>query len=373
MNAHLIKSAEVDSELFTEIVNLLQAVPGPIQFSYNADAVIDFDRDELFDNVIPDLKKFEQKEQRLYSSALMSEQDFPLERQTASWKTLFNKCSRYRQKMGIAENEFVLLLTDIPNEANWFASLDEQMPYNGFIHTADWAHYIDCSPAFPIAYEVLALMIQKHIFSGIEDLRRSVHARPIGCISDFCMEKREVILKLRTADICHNCMDTIKKKLSVPVIHQTLKLLEFFRIQMLYSQNFKQAWPLSPLVIDAQKRFYLPDFDSIEIKLRPLEKALYLLFLAHPEGIFLSALSDHRQELYDIYEGLSSMGMRLELQGRIDDMVNVLNNSANEKMSRIKRVFEESIGSHLAKNYYIRGAVGETKSITLDRSLVEFR
>ena len=213
-------------------------------------------------------------------------------------------------------------------------------------------------------------MIQKQIFSGIEDLRKSVHAKPIGCISDLCLQKQEIILKLRTADICRNCMEELKHQLSMPVIHHALKLLESFRVKMLYAQNFKQESPLSQLVMDGQKRICLPDFGNIEIKLRPLEKALYLLFLAHPEGIFLSSLSDHRQELYAIYEGLSSMGMRVELQGRIDDMVNVLNNSANEKMSRIKRVFEESIGEQLAKHYYIRGAVGETKSISLDRGLV---
>ena len=64
------------------------------------------------------------------------------------------------------------------------------------------------------------------------------------------------------------------------------------------------------------------------------------------------------------------MGMRDEMKGRIDDLANVLNNSANEKMSRIKRVFEDAIGNQLARHYYIHGAVGDIKNIDLDRGLV---
>ena len=101
-----------------------------------------------------------------------------------------------------------------------------------------------------------------------------------------------------------------------------------------------------------------------------LEKALYLLFLNHPEGIYLSSLSDYRQELYDIYTGISNTWMLHEMKARIDDMVNALSNSASEKISRIKRVFEEAIGNDLAQHYYIRGAVGEAKSIALDRDKV---
>jgi hypothetical protein len=39
-------------------------------------------------------------------------------------------------------------------------------------------------------------------------------------------------------------------------------------------------------------------------------------------------------------------------------------------MSRIKRVFEESIGTELAKFYYIKGEPGKEKSIELDRNLL---
>lgn len=367
MKIHLIRSAELDKELFTTVINLLQAEPGPIQFSFDSKALINFKEEELFEKIIPQLKDFEKA---LKFEAMSELADFPLARNTATWDTLFKKCTTHRKAHKIPQNEFVLLLTDIPNKANWFASLDESMPYNGFIHTEDWDHYIDCSPAFPIAYEVIALMVQKHLFANMGALRETAHENPIGCINDVCMQKKEIILKLRTADICRSCMHKLKDKMSLPVIHHALKIMESLRVKMLFAQNFRQETPLSILLIDEQKRFFLPDFGNIEIKLRPLEKALYLLFIRHPEGIFLSCLSGHRQELYEIYESLSTMGMRDEMKGRIDDLANVLNNSANEKMSRIKRVFEDAIGNQLARHYYIHGAVGDIKNIDLDRGLV---
>ena len=370
MKIHLVRSAELDKELFTTVINLLQAEPGPIQFNCDTKAMINFKEEELFEKVIPHSSDFE-KGDEIFSLCNESLATFPVVRNTATWTTLFKKCTTYRNAHKIPPDEFVLLLTDIPNKANWFASLDELMPYNGFIHTLDWDYYINCLPAFPIAYEVIALMVQKHLFANMEALRETAHKNPIGCINDVCMQKREVILKLRTADICSSCMSRLKNKMLLPVIHHALKIMESLRVKMLFAQNFRQETPLSILFVDQQKRFYLPDFGNIEIKLRPLEKALYLLFIRHSKGIYLSCLSEHRQELYEIYESLSTMGMRVEMKGRIDDLTNVLSNSANEKMSRIKRVFEDAIGNQLAKHYYIHGAVGEVKNIDLERGLVE--
>ena len=139
---------------------------------------------------------------------------------------------------------------------------------------------------------------------------------------------------------------------------------------MLYAQNFKQHVSLSSVYIDERNhRIFLPDFGNIEIKLRPLEKVLYFLFMRYPEGLYLTDLADHRQELIDFYEKISHTGTLEEMRERINDLVNVLSNSASEKISRIKRVFEEAIGPDLAKHYYIQGGNGERKKINLKMSV----
>lgn len=373
MKIHLIKSSSVDQELFTQVFDQLQAVPGPIQFSCDLDSLIDFNEDELYEHTFLNVNEHHEKHHLLQELTCLYKRSYPVKTLMAHWNTLFSKCASYRKKQRIPDDEFVILLTEEYNEKNWFASLDPKMAYNGFVHTEGWEDFISCSAAFPIAYEILGLALQKHMFSNIAELMRSVHRQPIGCINDFCENKSQVILKLRTADICPECFNLMDGKIASNELHHALDLLESLRTRMLYAQNFRQRSPLSKVLISNTHKIFLEQFSNIEIKLRPLEKALYLLFLKHPEGIYMSDLCNHRNELYAIYGMLANIGTREEIKLRIDDLTNVLSNSASEKISRIKRVFEESIGEELAKNYYIKGGNGEKKTISIDRSLVVFQ
>jgi hypothetical protein len=384
MKVHLIKDGEVGTETFTEVIDILQAISGPIEFTCDSHNVINFEEDELLEKRVSNVKAFEKSHSvpLNYSTKSMNiiesketrplkKFEFPFSRKTTNWSTIFDKCNAYRKKNDIPDNEFVILLTEVSNSKNWFASLDEKMPYNGFIHTADWNHFIKCLDSFPIAYEVVALILQKHMFNDYNELRTSVHLDPIGCINDMCLEKKDIKLKMRTADICSECMVKLKGKLTFAEINQALNIMESLRVKMLFSQNFKQSVPLSKLVIDNRKRIFLPDFGNIEIKLRPLEKTLFFLYLRHPDGIGLSFLCDYKNELYDIYTSLSSIGDLHEMRNRIDEMVNITSNSAVEKISKIKAAFVKAIGDELAKSYYIQGGNGEVKKVGLDRGLVE--
>ena len=288
-----------------------------------------------------------------------------------NWEILFNKCNDYRKINSIDNQEFVFLLTEIPNSKNWFSNIDEKLPQNGFIHTKDWDYYINCNPAFPIAYEVIALFLQKHFFTNYHDIDEYTHNSPIGCINDMCTEKREIILKLRTADICSDCMSILKQKLPFAIIHHALGILESLRRKMLFSQNFMQTSPLSRLLINKNREIYLPDFENIQIKLNPLEKTLYMLYLFHPEGIEISSLCDYKNEMYQIYSHLSNRGDINEMKSKIDQMADITSNSASEKISKIKSKFINVIGSELALNYYIKGANAEVKKIDIDRKLIE--
>jgi len=384
MKVHLIKDSEVGKDVFSEVVDLLQSIDGPIEFFYDTKNTIDFTEDDVVESLALQQKSFEKSippEERIYANIRPSRSiefefrpfrnfTFPLFRKTTKWSTIFNKCKDYRTRNSIPNNEFVILLTEVSNTNNWFASLDEKMPFNGFIHTADWNHFIKCQDSFPIAYEVLALVLQKHMFNDYNEARTSVHVESVGCVNDLCLEKKNIIIKLRTADICQGCMDKLKGKLSIAEIQHALNIMESLRVKMLFSQNVNQNITLSKLLIDDNNRIFLPDFGNIEIKLRPLEKAIYILYLKHPEGIGLSFLCDHKEELYNIYANLSSIGDLQEMKARIDDIVNVTKNSGVEKISKIKAAFIKAIGEKLAKNYYIHGGNGELKKIDLDRNLV---
>lgn len=138
-----------------------------------------------------------------------------------------------------------------------------------------------------------------------------------------------------------------------------------------FNQNFRQSSPPGRLQVTIRGEILLPDYGNIEIKLAPLEKTLYLFFLKHPEGIKLHVLANHKEELKTIYSQIPTRGLLTEIYNRIDSLVEVTSNLASEKIAKIKRAFERSVGEDLAKPYYIQGERGDKQRIPLNRNLVE--
>lgn len=127
---------------------------------------------------------------------------------------------------------------------------------------------------------------------------------------------------------------------------------------------------LSKLVITRKYEIQLPNYNNMVIKMEPLVKAIFFLFLKHPEGIIFKHLPDYRQELIDIYKKLRPLGMSDRALQSIEDVTNPFLNSINEKCARIRAAFIKKFDEHLAKNYYITGERGEAKKISLPRDLV---
>ena len=133
---------------------------------------------------------------------------------------------------------------------------------------------------------------------------------------------------------------------------------------------FKIKSQLSRLVVTQDYRNLLPDYNDIEVKMEPLVKAVYILFLRHPEGIVFKELPDYRQELIDIYNELRPLGLNSRSLQSIEDVTNPFLNSINEKCARIRAAFVDKFDEHLAKNYFITGERGEAKKIILPQDLV---
>ena len=126
----------------------------------------------------------------------------------------------------------------------------------------------------------------------------------------------------------------------------------------------------SGLVITKDWRILLPDYNNMEIKMEPLVKAVYLLFLRHPEGITFKQLPDYREELTGIYNLLKPSGLTDRAIQSIEDVTNPMLNSINEKCARIRAAFVGQFDEYMAKSYYIDGLRGEAKKIALPRNLV---
>lgn len=110
---------------------------------------------------------------------------------------------------------------------------------------------------------------------------------------------------------------------------------------------------LSRLRITRDYRFLLVDYGWHEVELQPVHKAVYLLFLAHPEGIEFKNLGNYRDELTDYYMKTARLMDKAKIMESVDHLTNPLDNAINEKCSRIKRVFSELLKDEYVASYYI--------------------
>ena len=137
-----------------------------------------------------------------------------------------------------------------------------------------------------------------------------------------------------------------------------------------HDDKLKHQIKFSRITITKEGAVLLTDYDNREVKMEPMTKAVYLLYLRHPEGIAFKQLPDFRKEMADLYVKIKPYGLNDRVLKSIEDVTNPLLNSINEKCSRIKAAFLSEVDASLADHYYIIGKGGEEKKITLPRNLV---
>lgn len=136
-----------------------------------------------------------------------------------------------------------------------------------------------------------------------------------------------------------------------------------------HDDKLKHQVKVSRLTVTKDGAVMLTDYNK-EVRMEPLTKAVYLLFLKHPEGIAFKTLPDYRKELAELYNIIKPLGFNDRVIKSIEDVTNPTLNSINEKCSRIKAAFLAEVDASLVDHYYITGKSGEEKKITLPRKLV---
>lgn len=128
---------------------------------------------------------------------------------------------------------------------------------------------------------------------------------------------------------------------------------------------------LSPLLITRDFRFILTSMDNREVELQPVHKAVYLLFLAHPDGIEFKRLSEFRDELAGYYRAITHNMDIEKIEESVSRLVDPLDNAINEKCSRIKNVFCKIMDEYTASYYVIsshtKRHISGTKRIWYER------
>ncbi|RAR73858.1 hypothetical protein [Flavobacterium aciduliphilum] len=377
MNVHLIRSVELDKGTFNNVLNLLQQFPGPFKFLANQEDLLDYSKEET-------IKKWEDKkgfETQVQYNAVFEPQpkfsyiEFPFFEKTKTWEQLFSECRQYRKTQKVSENDIVVLLTDIGNDKNWFGGVAPSMK-DYFVQTSNWQHFFGHSidVRFPIAYEVIIWIMRFYMFSDREDIMNGIHKKPIGCIMDFCQDKSQIILKMRTADVCESCMEKFIER-DIPTLHsrQFFAILDGIRNSMTFRGRATLLQQPSRMEIrGVMKKIFFKDLGGLELPLNPKEKAVYLFFLRHVEGISISHLSDYKEELSQLYRQFSNQSDSNAIARSVEVLVNPLENNINEVISRINRKISAAVGDSLYDFYCITGARGNDKKIKLDRELIVY-
>ena len=141
--------------------------------------------------------------------------------------------------------------------------------------------------------------------------------------------------------------------------------------QLLIEQMVRMTVKPSPLQVTADARILLTDYHK-EVQMLPIDKVVYIFYLRHPEGISIKSLADHKEELMTLYARiLGKTELTDKQKASVERLCDPLDNSINEKLSRIRKSFCAEVHDSVADSYVIQGARGEDRYISLDEELIE--
>lgn len=375
---HLIRTSEVDTEVYDTIVQYLKQFSGPMTFfgydesfkiTGNAVRVIQKTDDDFEDMEMP---MMEMTSNYLISHKLRSDLN-PPKVDLFEWDDLFKVARKFRKENGIADSELVFVLTYKGNKNNWFVGSAPKGVKDFFIHLLYWEHYIMSEPTFPVAYHVASTVLKNDVWGSIEHYLPYTHEHPIGCMSDMCQYKPDVIYKLRTADICSDCKNKmIETGVDRSLFLQVLRIFDSVRSQLLFRERFEILNELPKMLLyPAQLRLVFPELNGLTISLRPVQFAVYWFFINRPQGILLSHVDEYFDELLNLYRQCSP-GTDPDVQRSvIDTLCNLQDQTLSQNMSKIKKLIKQNLGEEIGEHYMILGRNGGIKSIAISRDRVE--
>lgn len=287
----------------------------------------------------------------------------PPNRERAYIKEIHTFILETRRKWDIPNQDFVLLLTPKGNDFNKFSSFRSYPFADGFIQTSDWEYFTNTAIWYPVTYLILEILLKLKGFGGFRKSLSYQHETPKGCFNDKLEFKKDFHQKIRIADICENCLDVmIKNGLSSSLLISISNIFDTIRKQSRFINQHLLTSATSDLIINKEGTLVFQDFESISLRLPPIERTVYMFLIKHLSGVSSVDFTDYKQELSEIYKGFRNQDDETVAQ-IITKMVDHRENSLQEKVSKINKALksllqsENRYASFLIKNqdgkYYI--------------------
>lgn len=282
MKVHITSTPEYSKENINSVVEVLSQVPGELEFI--AGEPISIER------LVIENEKFEHPEGI----------------ESLTFKELFDLCKLYRVVHTLSNNVFVVLLTTIRNDRNWFSAFSNR---NIFIDVNDWDIITEKDSKYSIAYQVVENIFQFLIGIDITDVENepNIHGKTTGCINDMCgREKDQIKNKLRAGHICTSCLNrALDGDIDPAIILQIQMILDKVRLGLLNVERVIAR--VNPPVVTINEKGTVTVGEKT-LTLQAIQKTMFIFYLKHPEGVKLEDLERWSEELYKIYTIIKPSG-----------------------------------------------------------------
>jgi hypothetical protein len=345
MKVHILRSPEYPTVDFNKVVTLLKTHTNTIKIKGHANVEINYQN----------------------------------ESEIKHWDEFFLNCVNFRNAKQISGDDYVFLLTEYKNHKDYFGWTDQSLG-NYFIQTSDWNCYFESevNKHFPISYEVVAWILRSLMYGTQQELLEKAHKSARGCVMDYCDEKEDIILKMRTGDVCHTCLGRIKEMgVNLAFLGNIFNTMENIRKGLMYRERNDLLGTISPIRLKLgveRPKFTLVEMNDLKLNFDETQTALYL-FLIQSGGVTLIERVDRREELKDCYRQVKNGNiLNNELNETINFWVNPYNSDPfTQKVSKINKKLKDLLGEKLAKPYLIFNENGRYKiKLPMDKVFIHY-
>lgn len=302
-----------------------------------------------------------------YNIRVMGSKD-PLQKQVAAWK---DDVLLLKKNLDLKKT-FPLLFVGVYSENNHLLHQDLKARNPAAFCFISKADIKQADSVFAIVSTFLLHFSFRLNGDGLRNKLQSRKHAPY-CLNRPLEYQLGIPISLQMNDICSDCLNGQHEHLKNDGLFKRLtEIIEQQRGFLLNRSALAQSPSETGICIEGPRfTIRFPQLSNRELKLTPLEKITYLLFLRHQDGMLLSEVEHHQEWMRKVYARIATTRSKQQIQKHIRQLSDSSDNSLSEKISRIRRKLQLLGGKAFAEKYAIRGGRGQVKKIRVSSDLVQ--